>query len=292
MLETWGSRAIGIGDDAAVVYPPRGDALMASVDSAIENRHFTASWLSPREIGYRAVAAALSDVAAMAARPLGVLVAIGVPDGWRDRLDEIAIGIGDAVEASSTFVLGGNLTAARELSITTTALGSAFKPLARSGARAGDYVYVTGRLGAPVSALRHLLAGESPGVFRERFAHPTPRLAEAVWLAEQGATSAIDISDGLAADLRHVANASRVAIEVEGCDVPCFAGVTPEIAVASGEEYELVVTSPLTLDARAFEAKFQLPLTLIGRVVDGAPGTVDIRGLAVANLRGHDHFSR
>lgn len=292
MLETWGPRATGIGDDAAIVQLPRGDALIASVDSAVENRHFKSDWLSPREIGYRAVAAALSDLAAMAARPVGVLVAIAVPHDWRDRLDDIAAGVGDAVTVAGTHVLGGNLTAASELSITTTALGSAFAPLIRGGASPGDHVYVTGCLGAPASAIRRLLAGESVGAFRDRFAHPVPRLLEARWLADHGATSAIDISDGLIADVRHVAHASRVAIEIDGRDVPCFPGVPVELAVESGEEYELVVTAADRLDVVAFESRFKLSLTLVGRVMEGRPGEVEVRGIAVANAPGYDHFSR
>jgi thiamine-monophosphate kinase len=291
MLETWGPRAVGIGDDAAIVEVPRGDAVIASVDSAIENRHFKAEWLSPREIGYRAVAAALSDLAAMAARPLGVLVAIAVPREWRGRLDDIATGIGDAVTLANTHVLGGNLTAADELSITTTALGSAFKPLIRGGAKPGDHVYVTGKLGGPATAIRHLSAGEPAGALRERFARPVPRLREALWLAEQGVSSAIDISDGLVADLRHVAYASGVLVEIDAGDVPCAAGIAPEVAIASGEEYELIVTAPRLVDAEAFESRFRLPLTRIGRVSEGMPA-VAVRGIAVANARGHDHFSQ
>ena len=227
MLEAWGPRAHGIGDDAAIVQVPRGEMLIASVDSAIENRHFKAGWLSSREIGYRAIAAALSDLAAMAARPLGVLVAIAVPHEWRDRLGDLAAGIGDAVEAAGTHVRGGNLSDATELSITTTAFGSAFAPLIRGGARVGDHVYVTGQLGGPARAIRHLMAGESAGAFRERFAHPVPRLLEARWLADRGATSAVDISDGLIADARHVAHASGVSIEIDGDQVPCVSGVLP-----------------------------------------------------------------
>src|SRR5262245_42670453 len=102
MLARWGARAVGIGDDAAVLDAPRGDSLVVSVDTSVEGRHFKREWLSPREIGYRAVAAALSDLAAMAALPVGVLVALGVPRGWRDSLLELADGIGDAVEVART----------------------------------------------------------------------------------------------------------------------------------------------------------------------------------------------
>ena len=204
---------------------PRGDSLVASVDSVVEGRHFKPGWLSPREIGYRAVAAALSDLAAMAARPLGVLVAMSIPDAWRAELDSLADGIGDAVSGANTYVLGGNLSDGTELSITTTVLGSAFAPLARGGARIGDRVYVTGRLGAPrARAASGCRAANLPASFRERFAHPAARLDEARWLADRGATSAIDISDGLIADVRQLRAASGVRIAIDAARVPCVAG--------------------------------------------------------------------
>jgi thiamine-monophosphate kinase len=179
LLDRWGNLTSGVGDDAAAVSVPRGDLLVVSVDSAIEGRHFRPAWLSPTEIGYRAVAAALSDIAAMAARPRGVLVALAVPETWRDRLDAIADGIGEAVTLGNTRILGGNLSTAGELSITTTVLGSVFVPLARSGAGPGDRIYVTGTLGGAAAALAQLLAGEPPTAHRDRYAHPVPRIAGA-----------------------------------------------------------------------------------------------------------------
>jgi len=297
MLERWGPRANGVGDDAAIVHVPRGDVLLASVDTAVETQHFRREWLTPRELGYRAVAAALSDLAAMAARPLGVLVAMTVPDAWLGDVAGIADGIGEAVAAVRTPVLGGNLSAGGELSITTTVLGSAFAPLRRTTARAGDIVYVTGSLGGVAEALRRLEhggrgePGGPGGPQRERFAHPTPRLAEARWLAERGATAAIDISDGLLADVRHLAAASRVAIAIDGAAVPCMPGVSHETAQHSGEEYELVVTASAPIDVKEFARLFGLPLTEIGTVSAGEPG-VTVDGQRVAASAGYDHFSR
>jgi thiamine-monophosphate kinase len=291
LLDRWGTLASGVGDDAAVLSMPRGDLLVVSVDSAIEGRHFRAAWLSPTEIGYRAVAAALSDIAAMAARPQGVLVALGVPDAWRNRLDEIADGIGEAVAASNTAILGGNLSAANELSITTTVLGSVFLPLARRGAKPADRVYVTGTLGGAGAALAQLLAGEMAPAHRERYAHPSPRIAEARWLADAGASAAIDISDGLGADARHLATASGIELALDGASLPLADGVDLERAAQSGEEYELLVTAPHALDTAAFEARFRLPLTEIGRAVAGVPGAVHIAGVPDLHLAGHDHFS-
>src|SRR5262245_53723692 len=156
ILRRLGPRAKGIGDDAAVLTVPRGDSLVASVDSVVEGKHFGPGWLTPREIARRAVVAALSDLAAMAARPLGVLVAMAIPEVWRAELDALTDGIPDAVSNAHTYVLGGNLSDGFELSITTTVLGSAFAPLARSSSRVGDRVYVTGRLGAPRAAIERL----------------------------------------------------------------------------------------------------------------------------------------
>jgi thiamine-monophosphate kinase len=290
ILRRLGARAKGIGDDAAVLAVPRGDSLVASVDSVVEGKHFGPGWFTPREIARRAVVAALSDLAAMAARPLGVLVAMVIPDAWRAELDALTDGISDAVSSANTYVLGGNLSDGSELSITTTVLGSAFAPLARSTARMGDRVYVTGRLGAPRAALELLSRGESPGPFRERFANPAARLDEARWLADRGATAAVDISDGLIADLRQLSAASGVRISIDAAHVPCFPDVSVETALSSGEEYELIATTPNQMDAAEFARRFSLEVTEIGRVVPG-PAGVDVEGARVAAVSGYDHFS-
>jgi thiamine-monophosphate kinase len=289
----WGERARGLGDDAAIVALSRGDRLVASVDAAVEGRHFRREWLTPREIGYRAAAAALSDLAAMAAEPTGMLVALVVPDSWRAELLDVADGIGDAAELAHAPILGGNISGGGELSITTTVLGAAFTPLARAGARAGDRVYVTGTLGAPAEAIRLLCAGRDPGAFRDRFAHPVPRITEARWLVRAGASSGVDVSDGLAADLEHLATASGVAMEIDAARVPVVDGVDTARALGSGEEYEMVVTSNAPLDGAAFATRFAIPLTEIGRVVLARSGEPRLRiaGARVADIARYDHFS-
>jgi thiamine-monophosphate kinase len=292
LVERWGDRAVGIGDDAAVLQPTRGESIVVSVDSAIEGKHFRRGWLAPPDIGYRAVTAALSDLAAMAARPIGVLIAIGLPEAWRDALPEIADGIGDAAAQARTVIRGGNLTAASELSITTTVLGEVYEPLTRSGVRVGDTVYVTGRLGAVGAAVHRLERGEDAHAFHARFARPVARIAEARWLAAHGAGAAIDVSDGLVADCRHLAAASRVSIAIDAALVPCVGGLEVEAALSSGEEYELIVASTEPLDAAAFEARFGVPLTAIGRAGEGTRGMVTVQGARVAAVAGHDHLSR
>ena len=291
LVERWGAAAVGIGDDAALLHVPRGETLVASVDANVETIHFRRDWLTPEEIGYRAITAALSDLAAMAARPLGMLVSLAVPDSWMEDLGSVADGIGDAATRFQTPIVGGNMSAARELSITTSVFGSAFAPLTRTTALPGDIVYVTGHLGGPRAALARLARNEPPGDARTRLARPMARLREARWLADAGATCAIDISDGLLGDLRHVAAASKVRIEIDTSAVPVFAPASLDDALEGGDEYEVAVTSPHPLDTSLFARRFDIPLTAIGLVLEGAPG-VQVRGGRVADSKGYDHFSR
>jgi thiamine-monophosphate kinase len=290
----WGSRATGIGDDAALVDVPDGERLVVSTDTSVEFVHFRREWLSAAEIGWRATTAALSDLAAMGARPLAVLTALVVPDGWRGELGAIGDGIAAAVEAASTHIVGGDLSTGSELSLCVTVLGSSKSPLTRGGARPGESLWVTGALGGPATALRSLLDGTTPAAAaRGRFAHPSARVREALWLAARGATAAIDISDGLIADARHMAAASGVALAVSLDNVPRFGECNPADAASSGEEYELLIAGP-GMDCVAFTREFGLALTRIGEVgpAEGAPGVIVTSGGArVEFTGGYDHFS-
>ncbi|HET7189965.1 MAG TPA: thiamine-phosphate kinase [Gemmatimonadaceae bacterium] len=292
MLHEWGPHATGVGDDAALVTVPPGEQLVVSTDASVEGVHFRREWMSPVEIGERAASAALSDLAAMAATPLGMLLAIAVPASWQDALVELARGVGAAAAGARCPVVGGNLTRGFELSLTITVLGSTAAPLRRAGARVGDRVFVTGQLGGPAAALRALVAGERPApAHRARFVAPVPRLAESRWLARYGVHAAIDISDGLLADAAHLARASGVSISIDLGTIPCVEGVAPSDAAASGEEYELLVTAPATatLDVGAFAREFAIPLSEIGRVVALGPEPVQVVGGA-AGERGFDHL--
>lgn len=293
ILERWGPRARRIGDDAAVITSLGDRALVASTDTFIENVHFRVDWLSPQEVGYRATAAALSDLAAMGASPIGILAALAIPEHWRGRLEQITDGIGDAAAYANASIIGGDMSRSGELAITITVLGGARDALFRTSARPGDRVYVTGKLGGPGAALRDLLAGREPvPEHRQRFAHPLPRIAESVWLAERGATAAIDVSDGLGADLSHLASASRVNLTVNLDKVPLVEGVTAIEGASSGEEYELIVTGPSRLDVREFADKFELELTEIGKVEHGGPRVrFMLGGEEVDAPRGYSHFS-
>lgn len=293
LRQRWGALAEGIGDDAAELPVPRGDQLLASTDAAVENVHFVRAWVSLEAVGYRAVTAALSDLAAMAARPAGVLVSLQLPSPFDDAdLAALADGIGGAVRAVGTVIRGGNIAAADQLSITTTVLGTAHAPLRRSAARPGDFLYVTGALGAPAAAVRRFAAGVDPDpALRSRFEHPVARIREAEWLAARGAVAAIDISDGLGGDADHLATASGVALDLDLDRVPLVPGVDPD-DVFGGEEYELLLASRMELPAAEFTRRFDTPLSLVGRVREGSPSvTFSRRGARVAAPAGYDHLS-
>ena len=293
LLATWGDQAGGIGDDAAVLDIPAGERLVVSTDASVENVHFRRAWMTAEEIGGRATAAALSDLAAMGATPRGLLLALGVPESWRHELEQLACGVGAAAASAGCPIVGGNISAAGELSLTLTVLGSAAHPLTRAGAREGDIIFVTGVLGGSGAALRALLAGETPpAAHRTRFVAPVPRFREARWLAEHGARAAIDISDGLVADAAHLARASGVSLSIDERSVPCVSGVGVREALVSGEEYELLVAVPPTADLRGgeFLLEFGLELTAIGVVTALSQRAVMLRESRAEEARGHDHL--
>jgi thiamine-monophosphate kinase len=293
-LREWSAVARGVGGDCAVLDVPAGVKLVVSTDTSVENVHFRSDWLTPTEIGYRAAAAALSDLAAAAATPFAVLLALSAPPEWRDRLPDVARGIGQAVRDADAAVVGGDTTAGPALSLTVTVLGTADRPLTRGTAQVGDRVYVTGTFGGPAAAVSAWTRGGTPSAeARARFAHPTPRWREARWLATRGATAAIDVSDGLIADLGHLAAASKVHVAVDLDRVPRWPGITPTEAAASGEEYELAVTMRDPAEVAAFAGQFDVVLTQVGDVLPGPPGVEPrVGGARVDPVSGYDHFSR
>ena len=295
-IARWGAIARGTGDDGAVLDVPAGMKIVMSTDTSVENVHFRRAWLSPEEIAYRAGAAAISDLAAMGATPLAMTIALTLPENWREQSMAIADGIAIIARETNTPIVGGDLTSGSELSIGVTVLGTVRHPLIRSGAKTGDTLWVTGQLGGTLLALESFVRGEDPTpIHRQRFARPVPRLREAQWLAAHGATAAIDISDGVVSDAGHLAAASRTQISIDLDRLPLMDGASPDVAARSGEEYELLVTGPSTIDAREFEREFGIPLTVIGTVgnagADG-PGVVTrVGGASVPAPKGHDHFS-
>ena len=306
LMEKWGDLAADIGDDAAVLSSAAsnvhaGRQLVVSTDACIDGAHFREGWLTPREIGARAVAAALSDLAAMGARADAVLLAFVVPALWRSRLGDVADGIAEVIRPTGARIIGGNLSQGVAFGITTTVIGSADRPVSRRGAKPGDRLLVTGTLGGPGAALAAWNGGgKATGWARDRFASPEPRLAEGMRLAAAGVHAMLDISDGLAADARHLAAASGVRLRIEASRVPAGSGVSARDALASGEEYELLIAASAEV-AGLLQADWStyssLSLTHIGDVVEQVEGgAVDIVGLAEIERRvefvlGHDHFT-
>ncbi len=285
----------GLGDDCALLRADKA-TIALSIDISVEGVHFRREWLTLPQIGYRAAAAALSDLAAEGARAAGLLVSVGVPKhGPASEPADLMEGVGAAATDAGAKVLGGDLTDAPQLIVDVCAIGTAPRPVRRAGAAPGDGVWVTGQLGGVALALRQLEAGRRPGPdLLERFAHPEPRLAAGQWLASQGARAMIDLSDGLSADAAHLAAASEVALEIALERLPCWPGASALVAAASGEEYELLVALPPAFgepQARAFAGIVNLPLTRIGSCAAGAGVRFTDRGTAVTAPPGYDHFA-
>jgi thiamine-monophosphate kinase len=291
---------VGPGDDAAVLRPAPGEDLVATVDALVEGVHFDGR-STPAEVGWKALAVNLSDLAAMGARPVAALVALALPRGvGAAALRGIARGLGACARAHRVPVVGGNVTRAGALSLTVTALGAVpeGRAVLRSGARPGDLVAVTGTLGDAALGLER----GAPRALAARQRRPAPRVAAGLALAGL-ARAAIDVSDGLVQDLGHVCRASGVGARIGVADLPLSpayrraARGRPEpyaAALAGGEDYELVVALPPALlgRARAAAARARTPLTVIGRFVRGrGVAVVGPRGEGVPVPAGHDHLA-
>lgn len=273
-----GDNAGPIGDDTAAIPAGKG-TLVVSTDVSVESVHFRRAWLTYTEIGWRAAASALSDLAAAAAVPAGLTAAITVPATLDEQeLVQLMLGVGDAAAFASCKVLGGDLSSGEALAITITVFGHAERPLSRRGASAGDGVWVTGTLGGARAALSAWLDAREPEEgARAVFAHPLPRLSVARWLAAEGATAMMDISDGLGGDAEHLAAASEVGLRLELERIPLHAAVTNAaglvdedpafFAAIGGEDYELLVTLPRDFTgAEECLAATGISLTRIGSV--------------------------
>src|ERR1700752_1795521 len=291
-----------LGDDCALI-PVGGTTLALSIDASLEDLHFRTDWLDFKEIGFRAAGAALSDLAAEGATPLGVLVSLGVPGRNGAKTDpavEIMEGGAALCGNIGAQVFGGDLTRSEKYAIDVCVLGYTERPVRRVGAREGDALWVTGYLGGAALALEKLRKGERMAQpLHNRYASPEPRLEAGRWLASHGATAMIDISDGLAADAQHLAAASEVGIEINLEQIPRWEGVDAMAAAASGEEFELLIAMPPAFgdqSASSFRPETGVELRRIGPCLRGAGGRRGgVRLLdhnePVPLPAGYDHFA-
>ncbi len=267
--------ALGVGDDAAVLDIPAGYQMVVSTDTLVEGVHFPIETL-PEDIAYRAVATAASDLAAMAAEPLAMTLAISLPEADELWLHGFSQGLAAAVAGTGLPLVGGDTTQG-PLTISVTVMGSVpqGQALLRTGAKVGDNVWVSNTLGDAAAGLA-MLQGELAGVWlpdfedqdwlASRFNRPTPRFDLALQLRGH-ASACIDISDGLLADARHIADASGVAIYIDADKIPLSSALIncPDRelalrwALTGGDDYELLFTLPAA-------AAVPSACTLIGEV--------------------------
>ena len=301
IMRLLGDRAAGLGDDCGLIR--EGDEYFAlSTDVSVERVHFRLDWISLREVGWRATSAALSDLAAEGAEPVGLLCAVTMPSGAGEpELLELMSGVGAAAGFARAPVLGGDLSTGPVWSLAITVVGRTRAPMTRVGAQPGDRLWVTGALGGARAALEAWRRKEEPSSeARERFAHPEPRLAAGRWLVRHGAHAMIDLSDGLGGDARHLAAASGVQVEIDLEALPIAAGVAAvaerlgispgEFAAESGEDYELLVAFPSRFDgADAFVQECGIGLTRSGTVGEGSGARFLSAGREIG-LKGFDHF--
>ncbi len=296
--------ALGVGDDCAILNLEPGERLATSVDTVVAGVHFLEESL-PEDVGYRAVAAAASDLAAMGARPLGMTLALTLPDADELWLHSFSQGIGAAAQELALPLVGGDTTRG-PLTITVQVFGALpeGKALLRDGAQVGDAVYVSGTLGDAAGGLAVLEGRYRPKpaaaeYLEQRFFRPSPRLALGMLLLGAGpgkseeagarASAAIDISDGLLADAGHIAAASGVQIQIEAEQLPLSPALQAHPdrdqvlrwALAGGDDYELCFCLPPGATVPA-------DCTRVGEVVAGGgvscPGFDDLAA-------GYNHFS-
>ncbi len=278
---------------------PRPYPLVLSADVLVEDVHFRRSWLGAEALGRRAVAVALSDLAAMGATPTAVLIAASAPAGISSRwLDELLDGCAAAAESEGAHLVGGNLSRAPGVSLAVTVVGEQRGAcLTRAGARPGDLLVVSGTLGDAAAAVAAWEAGREPAdPLRSRWIDPRPRIRLGVRLAAEGAHAAIDLSDGLAADLGHLCRESGVAAEVwrdrlpRSAEVAALDAAGADFAAAGGEDYELLAACPPAIEHAlgGIGRDTGAPLTVIGRCIEGSG--LRFAGARERPARGFDHF--
>jgi thiamine-monophosphate kinase len=304
---------LGIGDDTAAFEGEPSAAFLATCDIQVEGVHFRREWSSPAQLGRRAVAVNLSDVAAMGGAPRMALVSLAFPGELPlSVFDGLFDGMSQAMREHGGAVAGGNLARAPQLVIDITMIGAApgGRYVTRSGAEPGDAVYVTGTLGDAAAGLETCLRGEASDIDEHaclvrRLIEPTARVHEGAQLGEWGLVSAmIDLSDGLAADLGHVCDASGVGVEIRRDDLPLSEELrryarakrtdASRIALAGGDDYELLFTVPPSAmgEVERRTRGWSAPIRRIGTILPAEEGrsVATSVGREALSSVGWDHF--
>jgi thiamine-monophosphate kinase len=288
-----GGLRLGIGDDCALLAPRPGEEVAVTTDLSIAGRHFRLDWHPPEAVGHRALARGLSDLAAMGARPVAAFLSLGLPRELtvasgrrRSWVQHFLDGLLALAEAHNTPLAGGDL-AESPIAVADIVLVGAVpqgRALLRSGARAGDLLYVTGALGGAAAGLARLAelaqaqpaAPNPPRIPKKLEAllaphlYPQPRIVQGLWLQRHGmASAALDLSDGLSTDLAHLCEESGVAAEVDAALLPIHPAATLAQALHGGEDYELLFTAPVS--ARLPRSIAGVPITRIGRITKPRP---------------------
>lgn len=294
--------AVGPGQDCALVRCGK-ERLLVTVDALVEGVHFRPDWISPRQLGRRSFLVNASDIAAMGGRPRWCVVSVGAPlDYARRSLELLHLGIDDAAAECGAVIVGGNLTASPQLSVSVTLIAAApRRTVTRQGARPGDRIFLTGCVGDASLGVRQLGRGVRSGEPVRRYREPRPRLAAGMALVEAGAVSAmIDVSDGLIQDLGHICEESGVGAVVEAGLVPLSrayrrqCGEDTQLALTGGEDYELLCTIPESKMRvlTKLRRRLRCDLTPIGTVTkEKGMRVVDRDGAAIdLGTKGYDHF--
>lgn len=295
---------VGLGDDAAVVAAPGDGRVVVATDMLVEGRHFRRDWSSGRDVGAKAAAQNLIDIAAMGARGTTLVVALGVPaDLPVPWVTDLYAGMREEAEAQGASIVGGDVVRCDRIVVSVTAIGDlgGAQPVRRGGARPGDVVAVAGRLGWAAAGLSILSRGfRTPRALVDAHRRPQPPYAAALAAAAGGATSMIDVSDGLVADLGHVARASGVGIDVDPTHLVVGEPVAAAAAafnadpltwlLSGGDDHAIAATFPA-------DAALPEGFVVVGTVREVAdipalagPG-VTVAGRVPLGGGGHDHFA-
>ncbi len=280
---------IGIGDDTAA-WQFGESVQLGTTDMLIEGIHFNLNTISWHDLGWKSLAVNISDIAAMGGTPEYAMIALGLPPQTEvEQVTELYRGMAEIARQFGLNIIGGDTNEAPLLIISPTVTGRAEKDhlLTRSGAKQKDMIAVTGTLGASAAGLK-LLQGKmrfdskSESILKESHLRPYPRVSEGKTLIRHGVKSAIDISDGLIADLSHICEASKVGARIFAANLPihpavktCFPEEALSLALSGGEDYELLFTAPEEI-IESIKQQLAISITIIGEIIGDNPGKVTV----------------